>query len=108
MLACGEVEEARELAGRLGDGSILAGERKCVRPEGFDLGNSPRDLDGGTPLGASLVLTTTNGTRAIVAADAHTDAILIGCLVNLRAARRRRGRGSCGSARVGADPVRRA
>ena len=56
-----------------------------MRPEGFDLGNSPRDFDGGAPLGASLVLTTTNGTRAIVAADAHAEAIMIGCLINLRA-----------------------
>ena len=85
VLACGELDEARELAGRLGEGSVLAGERKCVRPEGFDLGNSPRDFDGGAPLGANLVLTTTNGTRAIVAADAHADSILIGCLINLRA-----------------------
>lgn len=84
VLACGELDQARELAGRLGEGSILAGERKCVRPEGFDLGNSPRDL-ATPPLGESLVLTTTNGTRAIVAADAHSDAILIGCLMNLRA-----------------------
>ncbi len=85
VLACGELDQARELAGRLGAGSVLAGERKCVRPEGFDLGNSPRDFDGGPPLGTNLVLTTTNGTRAIVAAEAHADSILIGCLVNLRA-----------------------
>jgi 2-phosphosulfolactate phosphatase len=85
VLACGEVDEARELAGRLGDGSILAGERKCVRPEGFDLGNSPRDVDTGAPRGSTLVLTTTNGTRAIVAADAHAEVVVIGCLVNLRA-----------------------
>ncbi len=85
VLACGEIDEARELAGRLGAGSVLAGERKCVRPEGFDLGNSPRDFADGAPLGTNLVLTTTNGTRAIVAAHAHADSILIGCLQNLRA-----------------------
>ena len=85
VLACGELDEARELAGRLGEGAVLAGERKCVKPEGFDLGNSPRDFDGGAPLGTSLVLTTTNGTKAIVAADAHAEVILIGCLLNLRA-----------------------
>lgn len=84
VLACGELDQARELAGRLGPGTMLAGERKCVRPEGFDLGNSPREFEGESPGGSSLVLTTTNGTRAIVAADAHADAILIGCLMNLR------------------------
>ena len=41
--------QARELAGRLGPGTMLAGERKCVRPEGFDLGNSPREFEGGSP-----------------------------------------------------------
>ncbi|HUZ84560.1 MAG TPA: 2-phosphosulfolactate phosphatase [Gaiellales bacterium] len=82
VLACGEVEHARELAERLGAGAVLAGERACVKPEGFHLGNSPREFTG-APLGETLVLTTTNGTRAIVAAAAHAEAVLIGSLVNL-------------------------
>ena len=51
VLACGELDQARELAGRLGPGTMLAGERKCVRPEGFDLGNSPREFEGESPGG---------------------------------------------------------
>ena len=34
---------------------MLAGERKCVKPEGFDLGNSPREF-AGDRLGDTLVI----------------------------------------------------
>ncbi|TML47408.1 MAG: 2-phosphosulfolactate phosphatase, partial [Actinobacteria bacterium] len=37
-----EVDEARTLRAELGDG-VLGGERKNVRIDGFDLGNSPRE-----------------------------------------------------------------
>jgi phosphosulfolactate phosphohydrolase-like enzyme len=39
----------------------------------------------GPPLGETLVLATTNGTRAIVAAAADAEAVLIGSLANLTA-----------------------
>ncbi len=83
VLACGELEQARGLAGRLGDGAVLAGERQCVKPEGFDLGNSPQELIDAGPLGTTLVLSTTNGTRAIVAAAQHAPTVLVGSLANL-------------------------
>lgn len=46
-------------------GSLLCGERGGIKPEGFALGNSPCEY---TPQGVGardLVLTTTNGTRAL-------------------------------------------
>jgi 2-phosphosulfolactate phosphatase len=85
VLACAGLDRARELAGRLGDGTVLAGERACVRPEGFDRGNSPREFVDSEPGGQTLVLTTTNGTRAIVAAAIRADTIMIGSLANLTA-----------------------
>jgi len=85
VLACGGLDRARELRTRLGDGTMLAGERGCVRPEGFDFGNSPREFAEGDPNGSTLVLTTTNGTRAIVAAAARADTVLVGSLANLTA-----------------------
>jgi 2-phosphosulfolactate phosphatase len=84
VLACGELDQARELARRIDGGAVLAGERQCVKPEGFDLGNSPREFDG-APLGDTLVITTTNGTRAIVTAAAHAETVAIGSLANLTA-----------------------
>ena len=85
VLACGDIDRARDLHGRLGNGAVLAGERECVKPEGFDLGNSPSEYASGPPLGETLVLATTNGTRAIVAAAADAEAVLIGSLANLTA-----------------------
>jgi len=66
------------------DGARLAGERGCVRIDGFDYGNSPAELAaaGG---GRRLVLTTTNGTRLLVAATARCERVLVGSLANLAA-----------------------
>jgi 2-phosphosulfolactate phosphatase len=83
VLACGELDHARELAARVNGGAVLAGERLCVRPEGFDLGNSPREFVEGPPLGSTLIITTTNGTRAIVTAAAHAGTVVLGSLANL-------------------------
>ena len=64
-------------------GRVLAGERRCVRPNGFDLGNSPRELAGHG--GESLVLATTNGAPAIVAAAWCASRVLLAGLLNLGA-----------------------
>jgi len=85
VLACAGIDQARELHSRLGNGAVLAGERECVKPDGFDLGNSPSEYAGGPALGETLVLATTNGTRAIAAAAADADAVLVGSLTNLTA-----------------------
>jgi 2-phosphosulfolactate phosphatase len=85
VLACGEIDQARQLYARLGNGAVLAGEVACVKPDGFDLGNSPAEYAEGPALGETLVLATTNGTRAIVSAAADADAVLVGSLANLTA-----------------------
>jgi 2-phosphosulfolactate phosphatase len=85
VLACGTIDQARELHARLGNGAVLAGEVACVKPDGFDLGNSPAEYADGPALGETLVLATTNGTRAIVAAAPDADVVLIGSLSNLTA-----------------------
>ena len=82
VLACGDLDQARELAGKVNGSVVLAGERQCVRPEGFDLGNSPSEFTG-TPQAETVVLTTTNGTRAIVTAAGHAETVAIGSLLNL-------------------------
>jgi 2-phosphosulfolactate phosphatase len=82
VLCCAEVEEALGLRVRLGEG-VLAGERNAAAIPGFDLGNSPRELLD--PLGETVILTTTNGTRAIVAAAEHAETVLVGSLLNLDA-----------------------
>ncbi len=82
VLSCSEVEEATALRDADG-GGVLAGERKCVRIPGFDLGNSPREFL--EPRGETVILTTTNGTRALVAAAASCERVYAGSLLNLAA-----------------------
>jgi len=68
------IQECLNFAGQ--PDHVLAGERNGVRVEGFDYGNSPFEFMDGVVQGKTLVLTTTNGTRAIrMAHKAHTIAI---------------------------------
>jgi 2-phosphosulfolactate phosphatase len=80
VFCCAEIEEARALRERLGD-AVLAGERRAAAIPGFDLGNSPREFL--EPTAEALVLSTTNGTRAIVAAARTAETVLVGSLLNL-------------------------
>lgn len=64
-------------------GRIIAGEQRCIKPPGFDLGNSPREAM--SPLGDDLVLATTNGAPTIVAAAGHATQVLLASLLNLEA-----------------------
>jgi 2-phosphosulfolactate phosphatase len=77
-----EVEEARALREALGEG-VLGGERNAVRIPGFDLGNSPREYL--EPVAETLILSTTNGTRAVVSAAERCERVLIASLLNLGA-----------------------
>jgi len=80
VLCTGEVDHAVALRKSLGEG-VLGGERNAVRIPGFDLGNSPREYVDA--LDAPLILTTTNGTRAILSAAARCERVLVASLVNL-------------------------
>jgi len=82
VLCAAEVEEARALREALGEG-VLGGERAAVRIPGFDLGNSPREYL--EPVGGTLILSTTNGTRAVVSAASRCERVLIASLLNLSA-----------------------
>lgn len=66
---------------------LLCGEVKCLPPEGFDLGNSPGGLDAVRHAGKTLYMSTTNGTRAVIAAR-RAPLLLAGALVNAGAVAR--------------------
>jgi 2-phosphosulfolactate phosphatase len=83
VLCCAEIEEARALAETEGPAK-LAGERRLEHIEGFDFGNSPRELEG-EPAAGTLILTTTNGTRLLVAAAERYERVYVGSLLNLAA-----------------------
>jgi len=76
-----EVEDARAL--RVNGEVTLGGERRGVRIEGFDLGNSPSEYL--EPRSSTLAMSTTNGTRAIVTAAERCERVYIASLLNLAA-----------------------
>jgi 2-phosphosulfolactate phosphatase len=84
VLCCAEIEEARALRAELGDEAVVGGERNAVVVEGFDVGASPREF-AQPPKARTLILTTTNGTRAILTAAARCEVVLLGSLLNLSA-----------------------
>ena len=51
-------------------GYLIAGERNGVKVEGFDMGNSPQEFTKDIVEGRNIVLSTTNGTKAINACSA--------------------------------------
>lgn len=75
IYTCCEISEAKNLSDRLARANrsarrpLLCGERKCRAIEGFDFGNSPAEYVPETVLDQILVMTTTNGTKAIEAAS---------------------------------------
>ena len=81
----GTVEEARAAGQELGSSGVLAGEREGVAPPGFALGNSPLAFADPPAAGQTLILSTTNGTGAIIRAVDAAGEVLVGALVNLRA-----------------------
>jgi 2-phosphosulfolactate phosphatase len=81
-------EEAVRLANSLGrDDTLLTGERKGLMIDGFDLGNSPSEFTSERVGGMRLVMTTTNGTRAFMAADGASR-VVAASLSNLSAVAR--------------------
>src|SRR2546423_1460136 len=76
VLCCAEIDEARALSETEGSAK-LAGERRLEHIEGFDFGNSPRELEG-EPAAETLILSTTNGTRLLVAAAERLERVYVG------------------------------
>jgi len=89
VVPCLEIADARALAEKLlSDRILLGGEREGVPIEGFDLGNSPEEYCSERVDGKTILLTTTNGTRALIHAR-QADEILVGAFVNASAVARR-------------------
>jgi 2-phosphosulfolactate phosphatase len=86
LVPVADADEARRRArDYAGQAPLLAGERRGETIEGFDLGNSPIEVAGAHIRGRTLLLTTSNGTRALLAAR-RAAAIGVAALVNLTVA----------------------
>jgi 2-phosphosulfolactate phosphatase len=86
-----EISEAVALRNDAAQGALLAGERNGLRIRAaqsggldFDLGNSPREFTAEKVSGRSIIMTTTNGTRALQAC-LGARSILVGAFLNMAA-----------------------
>ena len=83
LIPVASTEEALRLAQTIGSTDVLlAGEKDCARIPGFQLGNSPLEMDETTVRGKTLILTTTNGTKALLACQG-AGAVYAACAGNL-------------------------
>lgn len=81
-------ESALKLLSSLGrEDTLLCGERRWLKVEGYDLGNSPAEYTPARVAGRRLVMSTTNGTRALTAA-AGAARVVVGSFLNLGAVAR--------------------
>jgi len=82
---CLTIEDARARHAEFGpDAAVLGGERGGRPITGFDLGNSPAEYTAARVSGRTVVLTTTNGTKALAHCRSASE-ILVAAFVNLSA-----------------------
>lgn len=85
VIPCLEVEEARGLCDQhrsAGTSTLLAGERRGLPINGFDLGNSPSEYSTSAVTDYLIVFTTTNGTKALTRCVGAAR-VIMGAFVNL-------------------------
>ncbi len=82
ILPTTEVEQAVRLLEPYGENeAVLGGERDGRRIDGFHLGNSPREYSRDAVANKVVILTTTNGTRAL-SLTGDAGAVFVGCFLN--------------------------
>ena len=84
ILTVEEAFEKKEELLKLGSYPMLGGERKAIKIEGFDFSNSPLEYTSEKVQGKTIILSTTNGTRAINL-SLRAKEILIGAIINAKA-----------------------
>jgi 2-phosphosulfolactate phosphatase len=85
VIPCLEIADALALAEQLaGEDVVLGGERAGVAIEGFPLGNSPEEFSPEEVGGKTVIITTTNGTRAMLHAR-RAEQVLVASFVNAAA-----------------------
>lgn len=81
------VEEARSYAQKLGrENCVLGGERHALPIEGYDVGNSPLQYDRTRVAGKTIIMSTTNGARAISGIKGSATTLIAASINHLAAA----------------------
>lgn len=77
-----DMSAASKIAANLDPKSVLlCGEKDGKKIEGYQLGNSPMEYSRGVVEGKTMIMNTTNGTKAVTRASLARK-ILIGCFLN--------------------------
>jgi 2-phosphosulfolactate phosphatase len=83
MIPVAATEEALRLAQTIGSADVLlAGEKNCIRIPGFQLGNSPLEMTESVVRNKTIIVTTTNGTKALLACQG-AGGVYPACAANL-------------------------
>lgn len=82
IIPVAQVEECLNYADK---GYLLAAERNGEVVKGYDFGNSPFSYTKEKVAGKTIVLTTTNGTKALHLAQRRASKVVIGSFLNLQA-----------------------
>ncbi len=83
IIPVARLSEALSTAARLKN-VRLAGERQTQKPAHFDFGNSPLEFTSSAVAGKTIVLTTTNGTKALRSIH-NASAVLLAAFLNIEA-----------------------
>jgi len=79
------IEESNKLANKFNNKNVLlCGEREAKKIDGFDLGNSPLEFTPGKVGKKTLILTTSNGTKALNACQ-NAKEVLLASFLNVEA-----------------------
>jgi 2-phosphosulfolactate phosphatase len=85
VIPVADMAEAGKIAAHMdGDLTVMGGERGGVKIDGYQLGNSPQEYTPEVVQGRTVILNTTNGTRAITRARGAA-AVAVGSLLNVSA-----------------------
>lgn len=82
------VEDAFEKKEEISKDVILAGERQAKKIDGFDLSNSPLEFTKDIVSGKNVILSTTNGTRALTLSSTG-DRVFVASVLNAKAVARK-------------------
>ncbi|MEP0548241.1 MAG: 2-phosphosulfolactate phosphatase [Rhodothermales bacterium] len=82
VIPVADMAEASRIGAHMGTTSLLGGERSGTKIDGYALGNSPEEYTPEAVQGKTVVLNTSNGTRAVTQARGAAE-IAIGCFLNV-------------------------
>lgn len=85
IIPVGDMAAASKMSKSLNSsGYLMAGEKDGIKIEGYDLGNSPLEFTPETVEDKTVILNTTNGTKA-VKRSSLANSVLIGSFLNIKA-----------------------